>query len=95
MTDKELKKLSKLELFELLLVESRENERLREELEQMKQENSIKKSVQQLNKTAENLAEISEKLGATLQQLPLIANSLNNMNESDVENKTDSFSNES
>ena len=54
MTDKELKKLSKLELLELLLVESRENERLREELEQMKQENSIKKSVQQLNKTAEN-----------------------------------------
>ncbi len=31
-TDKELKKLSRLELLELLLTESRENERLREEL---------------------------------------------------------------
>lgn len=33
MTDKELKKLSKLELLELLLTETRENSRLKEELE--------------------------------------------------------------
>ena len=41
MTDKELKKLSRLELLELLLAESRENERLRAEIEQIKQENTI------------------------------------------------------
>ena len=39
-TDKELKKLSRLELLELLLTESRENERLREELEKIKHKKS-------------------------------------------------------
>ena len=44
MNDKELKKLSRLELLELLLAESRENERLRAEIEQIKQENTIIKT---------------------------------------------------
>ncbi len=92
MTDKELKKLSKLELLELLLVESRENERLRAELEQIKQENAIKTSVQQLNETAENLGETSEKLDNALQQISLILSNLNNqtetVNEVIVEDKT-------
>ena len=52
MTDKELTKLSRLELLELLLAESRENERLRAEIEQIKQENTIIKSVQQLDETS-------------------------------------------
>lgn len=54
-TDKELKKLSRLELLELLLTETRENERLREELEKAKQENSIEKSAVLLNETAKQL----------------------------------------
>lgn len=78
MTDKELMKFSKLELLELLLVESRENERLRAELEQLKQENTIKMSVQQLNETAENLGKTSEKFDDALKQISLVLSSLNN-----------------
>lgn len=85
MTDKELKKLSKLELLELLLVESRENERLRAELEQIKQESTIKTSVQQLNETAENLGKTSEKLDDALQKVSLILSNLNNQNETSDE----------
>lgn len=55
MTDKELKKLSRLELLELLLVETRENERLREELAKAKKENSIEKSALILNETVKQL----------------------------------------
>ena len=54
-TDKELKRLSRLELLELLLTETRENERLREELEKAKKENSIEKSAVLLNETAKQL----------------------------------------
>lgn len=85
MTDKELKKLSKLELLELLLVESRENERLRAELEQIKQESTIKISVQQLNETAENLGKTSEKLDDAFQKFSLILSNLNNQNETSDE----------
>lgn len=38
MTDRELRKLSRRELLELLLEESRENERLRKELEKTKEQ---------------------------------------------------------
>ncbi len=72
MTDKELKKLSRLELLELLLAESRENERLREELEKIKLENTINKSAQQLNETSESLDRTTEKLGEALQQVSLM-----------------------
>ena len=62
MTDKELKKLSRLELLELLLTESRENERLREELTQAKQENTIEKSAQYLNEASKQLESALEKV---------------------------------
>lgn len=95
MTDKELKKLSRLELLELLLAESRENERLREELEKIKQENTIEKSAQHLSETSENLGETTEKLGAALQQVSLIINSLNNVQISNVTAGNDSSSDKS
>lgn len=57
-TDKELKKLSKLELLELLLTETRENEKLREELAKAKKENSIEKSAVLLNETVKQLDEV-------------------------------------
>lgn len=76
MTDKELKKLSRLELLELLLAESRENERLREEIEKLKQENTIIRSAQQLNETSESLDETSVKLSAALEQVSSIINGL-------------------
>ena len=92
MTDKELKKLSRLELLELLLTESRENERLREELEKIKQENTIKKSAQHLNETSENLGEASEKLQAALRQVSSIISGLDRINGIMVEEKTVSVS---
>lgn len=65
MTDKELKKLSRLELLELLLIETRENERLREELDKVKKEKSIEKSAQLLNKTAKQLNDALQKVSPT------------------------------
>ena len=63
-TDKELKRLSRLELLELLLTETRENERLREELEKAKKENSIEKSATLLNETARQLDEALKKVSS-------------------------------
>lgn len=91
-TDKELKKLSRLELLELLLTESRENERLREELEKIKQENTIKKSAEHLNETSENLGEASEKLQEALRQVSSIISGLDRINGIMVEEKTVSVS---
>lgn len=91
MTDKELKKLSRLELLELLLAESRENERLRAELEQIKQENTIKKNVQKLNEISENLDETSEKLSEALQQLSVMVSNFNKINKTMGEDKTEYF----
>ena len=62
MTDKELKKLSRLELLELLLTESRENERLRAELERINAENAVEKSAQHLNETAKQLDSALQKV---------------------------------
>lgn len=53
MTDKELRKLSRLELLELLLNEGRENKKLQEELEKLKSENNIEKTTERLKETAE------------------------------------------
>lgn len=64
MTDKELKRLSRLELLELLLTETRENERLREELAKAKKENSIEKSATLLNETAKQLDEALKKVSS-------------------------------
>ncbi len=66
MTDKELKKLSRLELLELLLTESRENERLREELERVKKENTVEKSAQHLNETSKQLDSALQKVSSIL-----------------------------
>ncbi len=52
MTDKELRKLSRLELLELLLKESEENKRLKDELKKIKNEKSIEKTTEQLKETA-------------------------------------------
>lgn len=69
MTDKELKKLSRLELLELLLTESRENERLKEELEKVKQENTVEKSARQLNETSDKLESALQKMSSMISEL--------------------------
>ncbi len=62
MTDKELKKLSRLELLELLLAESRENDRLRAEIERLDDKQAVEKSAQHLNEAAKQLDSALEKV---------------------------------
>lgn len=57
MTDKELKKLSRLELLELLLKESKENERLSAEIEKLKSETDIRNTTEKLHLAADKLQE--------------------------------------
>lgn len=69
MTDKELKKLSRLELLELLLTESRENERLKEELEEAKRENTIERSAMYLSDTSKQLEGALQKVSSMISAL--------------------------
>ena len=48
MTDKELRKLSRLELLELLLEASRENKKLKEQIEKLKAENKTSENIENL-----------------------------------------------
>ena len=85
MTDKELKKLSRLELLELLLNETRENERLKEEIAKAKQENAIEKS-------AQHLSGISSQLEAALKKVNLLAGIQDDNDETaDDQNQADDF----
>ena len=49
MTDKELRKLSRLELLELLLEATKENQRLKEKIEKMKIENRTAQNIENLS----------------------------------------------
>ena len=49
MTDKELKKLSRLELLELLLEASKENKKLKEEIQKLKAENKTAQNIENLS----------------------------------------------
>lgn len=60
MTDKELRKLSRLELLELLLEVSRENEKLKEKLERIKTENDAAKSIENLSVTTKQVSNVLE-----------------------------------
>ncbi len=60
MTDKELRKLSRLELLELLLEASRENEKLREKLEKLKQEKNAARSIENLSATTKQVSTVLE-----------------------------------
>ncbi len=71
MTDKELRKLSRLELLELLLTESRENDRLKEEVERLKSEKSISQTAEQLEQTVKQLNEILSKTGSVKSEADL------------------------
>ena len=66
MTDKELKKLSRLELLELLLTVTRENELLKAELENLKQVNTIEKSAEHLNETSKQLETALKKVSSII-----------------------------
>ncbi len=60
MTDKELRKLSRLELLELLLEASRENEKLKEKIEKMKQENNTARNIENLSTATKQVSNVLE-----------------------------------
>ncbi len=72
MTSKDLKKLSRLEILEILLEESKENERLRAEIEAIKEKNNIRSSESklfELTKQMNTTLLSTNKLIADLQKL--------------------------
>ncbi len=73
MTDKELRKLSRLELLELLLEASKENERLRDEIEALESENEAAQKLRTLSETAlqlENALRYASTLIEALKEMP-------------------------
>lgn len=74
MTDKELKKLSRLELLELLLEASRENERLNEQIERLKLENKTTQNI-------ENLSAITNQVESALKYANSLTDSLKSASE--------------
>lgn len=82
MTDKELRKLSRLELLELLLKESRENEKLRAELNKLKSENSIEKTTERLEETAEQFDTSLQSIGSIVSVMQkLVSNDVTESSE--------------
>ena len=57
MTDKELRKLSRLELLELLLEASKENEKLKEKIEELKIENKTAQNIENLSVATHQIEE--------------------------------------
>ena len=73
MTDKELKKLSRLELLELLLEVSNENKNLQQKIETMASENEAAKSIENLatvTKQASEILDYANKLVETIKAAP-------------------------
>lgn len=69
MTDKELRKLSRLELLELLLEASKENKKLKDEIDRLNTENETARNI-------ENLSAITEKVEKALEYANGITDSL-------------------
>lgn len=73
MTDKELKKLSRLELLELLLEASNENKKLKDKIKKMTSENETSKSIENLaatTKQASDILDYANKLVETMKAVP-------------------------
>lgn len=73
MTEKELKKLSRLELLEILLEESRENEKLRLELQEKSDENIMTQSIKDLSLMTDKMTCALQKADALTKDLEKIA----------------------
>ncbi len=73
MTDKELRKLSRLELLELLLEVSKENRKLKKNIEALKVENSTAQNIRNLSEATlrvENALKYANSLTNTLETTP-------------------------
>lgn len=79
MTDKELRKLSRLELLELLLEASRENEKLKEKVEKLRVENQMAQSI-------ENLSDAALQLENALKYADSLTGALKSAADEDVKN---------
>lgn len=75
MTDKELKKLSRLELLELLLRETKENERLKKEINELTEEREAEKSARYLSEAVRQVDESLKKAKAITDNLSGISRS--------------------
>ena len=74
MTDKELKKLNRLELLELLLEVSNENNKLKQEIEKMNSEKEVSKSIDTLSEVSKQASDVlgyANKLVETMKILPM------------------------
>lgn len=73
MTDKELRKLSRLELLELLLEASKENKELKDKIERLKLENKTAHNIENLSVTTrqvENALKYANGLTSALKNIP-------------------------
>ncbi len=73
MTDKELRKLSRLELLELLLEASKENKKLKDQIETLKAENATAQNIRNLSEATlqvENALRYANSLTDTLKGAP-------------------------
>ncbi len=77
MTEKDLKKLSRLELLELLLEESKENERLREILDKTEKENSPEY-------TESGLSQLTHQLNGALSEVNKLVYDLRQMRRENI-----------
>ena len=85
MTDKELKKLSRLELLELLLEASKENKKLKEKIKKMTSENEASKSIENLVATTKQASDIlgyANKLVETMKNAPADTENIRPVKES-------------
>lgn len=84
MTDKELRKLSRLELLELILEVGKENSRLKEEIGKLKAENKTAQSIEALSaatRQVENALIYANTLTDTLQSAPREGFRVSNVND--------------
>lgn len=72
MTDKELRKLSRLEILEILLEESKENERLRAELEEIKSKGGAAEDSKSLYETTERMSSALAQVDSLVRELQKI-----------------------
>ena len=90
MTDKELRKLSRLELLELLLEASKENSKLKEEIEKFENDNKPAQNIENLSEATrqiENALKYANSLTDILKAAPKENNPVYNRYESCIKSK--------
>lgn len=92
MTDKELKKLSRLEMLELLLNASKENERLREKIKKLETENKTAENIENLvaaTRQVESALKYANSITGALEGKPVVISSDNDEDNDEAEKHND------